>query len=542
MIATAACSSTPQPKHSTASTQANKGSVAIFTPSDGVTLSDHKPLNTWTKLTPEIQSALIKNEGFEKTSISATTSDTLDAQSRAIQDYVVGHITSTSSATASSSSASGSSSAHTLIVAPVVSNDSMLRQYGDFVNQALSWQSKPSDSSSSSSGSSHASPSASSSSSSATSSPSPTQSTQSADTNTTQDSKRIAGERLVAALRLAQDSGMHVILISHSVQGYTPDLFVNMSTAREIGIIQAKQLVSKLELNATSAENPKHIEVMIPVSSSTLDDSDASTSADSDAKAAGDVFAKEAFSGIWSVLQSYYRDGRVTSPSHTLTASSTDASWNNVTFDASKDNSVQTTLATRLGKTAEGQDVPVSIHGILAMNDYVASGVISQLQKLGYTGSSSDINPQISISGIVGNITGKHDIQKDRAPDPKRAPKESTGDDDQASGTAGAEKISSAWPIVTGFGSYLDTIPSIVDGLQWMTALESRKSIATDIAKAAALFDSGKGVNSMDDVSSQTINNVKVASLHVEAMVVSASNMKATLLDKNYITPAEAGL
>ena len=38
--------------------------VAIFTPSDGITLSQHTPLNKWAKLVPDITSEL-KKQGFK---------------------------------------------------------------------------------------------------------------------------------------------------------------------------------------------------------------------------------------------------------------------------------------------------------------------------------------------------------------------------------------------------------------------------------------------------------------------------------------------
>lgn len=492
----------------------------MFVPADGVTFSEHTPLNKWATFTPEVQDALVTTEGFHKDAITTTASDSLDAQSRAVQDYVVGHVTSQSSGT-SSASESFKPSQETIIIAPVAANDDAIRQYGDYVDQHVGWNETTADASSASS-----SPSGSDS-----SSPSPTPSSSGDDGPML--AQRAAGERLVAALRLAQRSGMHVIVVANTLQGFTPELFVRMATAREIGIVQAKQLVSKLALNSTSSENPKHIEVMIPVSRSADDDTDTDS--------AGNLFAKEAFAGIWSVLGTYYRDGRVTSPSNTLTASSTDSSWNDVVFDARKTSSAQTALASRLGKTPEGQDVPATINGVLAMNDFVASGIIAELKKLGYTGSSSDINPQISISGIVGNIAGKHDLQKGKAPDPKRAPTQSSSDGSDSSAAADG-KSSTAWPIITGYGSYVDNIPSIVDGLQWMTAIEDRKSLATDLAHATALLNAGGNLTSLTSIGQDTIEGTKVPTLSREQLVISASNLKSILLDKDYITPAEAGL
>ena len=50
---------------------------------------------------------------------------------------------------------------------------------------------------------------------------------------------------------------------------------------------------------------------------------------------------------------------------------------------------------------------PVHLDGVISCNDYVAKNIADELDKLGYTGSSADINPSISISGIVDSITGK---------------------------------------------------------------------------------------------------------------------------------------
>ena len=71
-----------------------------------------------------------------------------------------------------------------------------------------------------------------------------------------------SAERLVSALRLAQNEGMKVVLVSNTLQGFTR-MYVPMTTAEQIGQLQAKQLVSKLELDKTSSDNPKHIEVLL---------------------------------------------------------------------------------------------------------------------------------------------------------------------------------------------------------------------------------------------------------------------------------------
>ena len=91
---------------------------------------------------------------------------------------------------------------------------------------------------------------------------------------------------------------------------------------------------------------------------------------------------------------------------------STENDWQAVAYDAAKEGSTAKVLDKRLAKT-DGQSTLTRIDGIITMNDYIASEVVKELDDLGYTGSAADINPQITISGIVGNITGKKDLSRD---------------------------------------------------------------------------------------------------------------------------------
>ena len=77
-------------------------------------------------------------------------------------------------------------------------------------------------------------------------------------------------------------------------------------------------------------------------------------------------------------------------------------------FDAAKSERVKSTLAGRLGMDKDTSR-HTRIDGIISCNDYVAGYASEELNDLGYTGSAADINPSITISGIVDNITGKKD-------------------------------------------------------------------------------------------------------------------------------------
>lgn len=447
---------------------ARLGSVAIFTPSDGITISQHTPLNKWAKLVPQIKDELVET-GFTAKQISTHTDSNLDKQSQDIQDYVVSQAADTASTTASANTTT------TLVVAPCASTDSTTTQYGDYVTTPLD-----------------------------------------ADDSSSTDTE--ADQRLASALTLARKSGMHVIVLSNDIGGFSPDAFVQMSTARSIGEIQAKQLVSKLQLDSASATNPKTIEVFLPVGSAKDEDQSVSM-----------AFAKEAFKGIWNVLGPYFKSGAVVSASDTLNASTSATSWSSVAFTASSDNDVKQELDSRL--EPQGATKPVHIDGIIAMNDYIASVIVQELDALGYEGSSAEINPSISILGIVGNLAGHKDLTKSAVPSPA-----GLGQDDTPS------EASLQWPIVTGYGAYTDMLPDIVNGKLWMTALEDRAQLATGIAKVSRQLASGGDVTALQSVSKTTVNGKSVPTLTQSLIAVSASNLKSELIDTGYVTLADAGL
>lgn len=482
------------------------GRVAIFTPSDGITLSQHTPINKWAALVPELKAALTK-EHLSGKRIDAYTSGNLEDQSKELQDYVVNRL--------SERKAGKTAEPTTLVVAPMTSPDSITRQYGDYISKSL-------------------------------------------DT----DAKDKASARLVSSLRLAAGAGMHLVLLANQVPGIQPDLFVQLSDARAIGQMQADKLASKLELDKASKNNPCRIEILLPNRTAETSSSDAS-SADKDAEAsqaqqgrqeeqdAQSSFPAQAFAGIWQVLGPYFRDGRAVSPSGRLQADSTEKDWQTVAFDPGKDASATgKELATRLAMS-DGTKTRTEVDGILAMNDFIVSGVVSELGDLGYRGTSADVNPEISISGIVGSMAGRQDLHRQRVPKPAQDPatRNQTGSDaDSSQQTTGKTQESTpsddhaAWPIISGYGAYVDNIPQIVDGRQWMTGLEDRLGLAADIAKACIGLNSQGKVPAMHTIQAINQNGKQVRRLSRPLVAVSASNLKARLIDTGYIKPADAGL
>lgn len=473
LMGSAACAENEAPQQSPSTTSASNemGNVGIFTPKDGITLSQSVPLNKWNALTSQIETSLV-NDGFEKGNLNTSRTSSLDDQSQDIQDYVVHHVTSDTK-TEKYADAQNEAEQVTLIVAPVTDTKESTKLYGDYVTQPDPWE---------------------------------------------HETKRTLN-RLSSALQLAKESGFHVIVVGTMIPNFTPDAYIELSSAQQIGELQAKQLANKLQLDNTSKHNPKYVEILLPVDSDNPNDK---------------AFAHQAFQGIWSVLGPYLRSGQLRTPSLALTHASTEGDWENVVFVADKPEQIQNEVQKRLTSPNDKKQLS-RVDGIIAMNDYVASLTIKELDALGYTGTAADINPSITISGILGNITGKHDLNKQPVPDPAEPP---AYDHDEEV----MEEFNAQWPIITGYGAYISNLPNIVNGKQWMTGLENRNSYAEDIAVLTQALQSNSNIRALSFVHNEVFDDVKVPTVHLQLVSVSANNLKASLIDPGYISLADAGL
>ncbi|MDF7640890.1 hypothetical protein PT279_04710 [Bifidobacterium sp. ESL0784] len=498
-----------------ASSAVSKSNVVIFTPSDGISISSHTPLNKWAKFVPAITKSLT-DSGFQSKNIKVKTDGNLTKQSDDVQDYLVNQL----------STASSDVNHHTtLIVAPAISGNKGNEQYGDYVtnpDDAPAYDTeKPSNATNTAANGDTGSKSS--------SSADKTTQAQNEDNKdkTDKNDEATASKRLAKTLKLAKKAGAHTIILANPLAGFTPDLFVSMSTPRQIGALQAQQLVSKLALEKTTKMHPKSVEVMIPVG----EEEDSTT-------ATTDAFAQEAFAGIWDVLQPYFKDGRAVSPSKKLTSTTTSKDWESVCFKATKTAEVKNELDARLTDSSKGSK-PLHIDGILTMNDFVSSAVVDELTSLKYTGTAADINPEIEVSGIVGTLTGKHNLDKIAPPKPKDSKENGTEDETQSqSGSEG----DMAWPIITGYGAYADMMPDVVNGKQWMTGMENIQKLSGDIAGATTTIEAGKNVTELSYVKTTTINGTKMDTIHEKPMAISAGNLKHLLIEPGYISLADAGL
>ncbi|WP_421776499.1 hypothetical protein [Gardnerella sp. KA00255] len=582
LLAIAGCSTST----SQISSNANKsgkpiGNVAIFSPSDGLSLNRHTPLSTWNLLIPEIVKSL-KSHGFSDSNIETHSYSNLEEQSQAIQDYVVSKISSQKNKNNDSekSNNKGNSvtdskkSETTIVVAPWTDKNGS-NNYGDYVTQpeyASYLNSKNNDSSKNKSAKKSAKKSnvkkdektdnkADSKNADNTSN----DNNQDTQNNANKHVDNAAEKRLASALKLAQKYGMHVVLLSRMIENFEPDAIFNFSTAEEIGEMQAATLVEKLALYKASKDHPKSIEVLLPchVQPKSSNDSNKSDGTSSSANNAedesySDEFARHAFIGIWKVLQPYFEAGTLISPSGKLHAQVEEKDWKNVAFYANDAESFKKELTKRLISQENILGNKYShIDGIIALNDNAASKIVKALSDFGYKGSAADINPSISVQDIIGNIIGKRNLNKEAVPSPNLNNKKdnkskdkynindnSTVKDSKTDNNRTNEENDSLmkWPIVTGYGAYKDSLPNIVEGKQWITTIENMQDSSKDVAHVCQQLNQTGKLTPDAQMTTVTINNKKVAIYSEKVIAVSATNLKAMLIDPGYVSLADAGL
>lgn len=537
------------------------GTVAMFVPSDGFTLSNSTPQNTWKALADDTKSEL-ESIGMDGGSVSVQTASSLTDQTKQLDEYLTGLGVDTSqvSSPTTTDSTSGTASSDTASSETTSSDGSADTSGASSSNRTASSDAAPSDANGTeqndgASGASSASDTASS----ATSAPSasgPASGTTILiapaisysnddklygdyvphDATDSDSTERSDLAELAILLTTAQDNGASVMLMSTQLEDFSPSVFVDLSSARSIGRLQAQYVVNKLKLVANSDAGAKAVEILLPYDDDT-------------------EFVREAFLGIWDVLGPYYHDGSIYSPSGKITASSTDASWQDVAYKASSDDDTKNEITSRLDASAYGNVTTMKLDALICLNDKVASTAVSTLKSLGYTGTSATINPNTSVTGIIDNIRGNKDVSKSEVPAPStdagsKSKRSSLSADaiDQISAVLRSQNDDDQWPLVTGYGAYKSQLPSIVNGAQWMTGIENRKQYASAIAHTAIGLNEGQTTQALSgqitalketDGSNPALGQ---AILSMSLLGVTADNIKAALIDPGYVSAADADL
>lgn len=569
--------------------QKNHGNVVIFTPSDGLALTRHKPLSTWDRLVPELVKGL-KNKGFNDTAIVTKTSSSLAEQSQDVQDYVVNLLTPLQHAGKNRKATKHSDDANTklrkqlskttLVIAPW-SNKNGNNNYGDYATLPAALEQTPSPNvTSQDKQGDDAHPQQNDKQSHKDLAQKSADQSEDKQTQDQENHKRMdsfsneantagdqsaknalrAEKRLATSLQLAKKAGVHVIMIARTVPGFQPDVLFHLSDAKSIGETQAATLVQKLALDRATQDNPRYIEVLLPCHNQKNINAHASTQTNKNTESNGnhtestnednplgldDEFAKEAFSGIWKVLRPYFASGTLLSSSGTLHTNSTENDWMNVAFDADDPEAVKKELTNRI--TANDHQFTPSLRhvdGIIAMDDQIALQTAKTLSDLGYEGSAADINPSFTLPDVIGNFIGKRNLTKRPVPAPKNSPNHK--ENQEQADTEAAKKDDSQlkqWPAITGYGAYKNIMPNIVNGKQWMTTIENQAKISQDIvATCDSLNTTGKLSRSIATTPTNLGNGVSVPTIYEQLLAVSATNLKARLIDPGYISLADAGL
>lgn len=601
VVAVAACSApasttSPSASSSSASANASSGRVAVFFPSDGFTLSQSTPQNTWKQLAADTKSQL-ESAGFDDSDITVHSAGSTSDQATqvldfltnlGIEEYGAGAAESSESPAPSDSSTSSDASsspsdtsstatakASTIVIALATGQTADSKLYSDYVisdNTASDGNSTGASSTTDSSNLGSSSDSSATDSSSSDSSPSETDESQSsagsARSTASETSKASAASgasssssstdsadanavySLAHMLGAAQEAGVTVINLGSPIEGFTANVQGELSSPWLIGRLQALGIVNKLHLASTVENQPQAVEVLIPYTD--------------------ESFAQQAFEGVWEILGPFFRSGRAYSPSERLGANSTADSWKSVAYAATSDDDTQKELESRLD--ASNRTVShMEIDAVLCLNDSAASGAIAALKSMGYTGTSATINPDVSISGLVDNLRGGKDITKQQVPAPSHTPSETSTDSSTTTDSAQlAEeqntlrdtRDSTSWPLITGYGTYKSQLGSIVSGEQWFTGLEDRQGYAQDLARIASgigqgtsLHDLTSQVNSLseeDSSASSTSSDSSPANassapaqtfvLQRTLLAITADNIKSSLIDRGYVSAADAGL
>lgn len=385
-------------------------------------------------------------------------------------------------------------------------------------------------------------------------------------------------ETIATALSTLKKHSIFVVAIGTNIGTTTPNVLVRTSDPRHIGQQEARHLVDKIQLDRATRQNPRAILIVLP---SDQQATKSLTTGPSQTQQILSPATHDYLRGVLDVLSRYFTKSTAYNAYDVHLTDPDSPKWSNLVvpvdalsaasrlqkiFDtcrqqiASASSSSgplsQDRLLGRLSHVVLGTGDIVPLSGILAGDDTLSQLTVSELTSRGYTGSASDINPQITLGGILGTIGKSPDVSKQRVPDPS-APMES-----QSTDTA------KAWPIVVGFGANSKNAAFVTDGRQWATGVVNEQKIATTLTTMVTNVRSGKSLTKGISVSRtkvsetsqtqttapkatglpatvQTITTAKArALLMTPSQLLFADNvsLKSRLVDGGYISAADAGI
>lgn len=338
-----------------------------------------------------------------------------------------------------------------------------------------------------------------------------------------------ARSRSAELVRTLSARGVRMVGCSDLVSAHM-DAYVDMATPESIGVLQAREALSKIRANTLSASNPAQVLLLVPGNPQ-------------------NEASKDFLSGVFSVLETPLQQGviqlvglpEVKSLSSFLDSSAArDFYFGSDLYSADISRRLTSLLDDLIeeqgGTTASNglmkalpfvRSSTIALDAVIAGTDYISTQLVSVLTSKGYQGSAADINPDVSLSGIVNSLSGKKVLNKHKVPYPAN--------------TFPSAEFNSMWPVISGYGA-LD-VPSIVSGKEWVTGISDEESVASLfalLARNAALHK--KLATKVSELVGMTLSSRASRMLiSVDLVPISSSQVK-NLIKEGYISAADAGL
>lgn len=279
------------------------------------------------------------------------------------------------------------------------------------------------------------------------------------------------GSAVGPAVEKAREAGVKVISYDRLIMDTKAvDYYVTFQLEKT-GVWEANYIVEKLGLDK-GAKGPFNVELFTG--------------------SADDNNAKYFFKGAWDILQPYFKDGVLVSPSGKVTKDFKLDNWQDISIDSWKMEKAQSEMESRLAKYNGGK---VHLDAVLSPYDGISKGVINAIEGQG-------------MPWKVGT------------PD---------------------------WPYITGQDAMVTALSDILDGKQGETVWKDTRELATKVAEVCVSILKGEKVNAPDKMNN---NSIDVPSILLDSKSVTkngASDAKDTIsvkdvVDSGYVTAKQVGL
>ncbi|MDR2538941.1 MAG: sugar-binding protein [Bifidobacteriaceae bacterium] len=164
------------------------------------------------------------------------------------------------------------------------------------------------------------------------------------------------GTSLVSSVDKARAAGIKVIAYDRLIMDTSAVDYYLSFKLETIGQAQAQYIIDKLGL-AKGEKGPFNVELF----SGSSDDNN----------------AKFYFRGAWELLQPYFANGTLVSPSNRVNENFSAEQWQSISIDSWKLENAQKEMEIRLSKYDEGR---TALHAVLSPSDAISQGVINALR------------------------------------------------------------------------------------------------------------------------------------------------------------------